>query len=90
MAGGFHIVADRVAAILGWAAMDSPLRALVQCPLCAHSETISAEAADALADAIRLFMHDKMAPAVVTELENIRNHILNQAERATPIDPLLL
>lgn len=67
------------------------LKPLVACPLCAHGEKLSKNAANALADAIAEYCANAMGnPDALPELENIRNHILNMRERAMPIDPLLL
>lgn len=69
-----------------------------QCPLCSKSEKLSVEAADAIYDALEGFMHSNefgyASTSLVTELTNIRNVILNIAERRSTkertIDPLLL
>lgn len=71
----------------------------ITCPICSGHEKISPEAADALAHAIESWViaaesRPHMFPnAPIAELENIRNVILNRAERLPspkPIDPLLL
>lgn len=71
----------------------------IKCPICSGHENISPEAADALAKAIESWViaaesRPHMLPdAPIAELENIRNVILNRAERrpkSRAIDPLLL
>lgn len=70
----------------------------INCPICAGHEKISAEAAYAIAQAIASWVivaegRPHLFPnAPLTELANIRNAILNGAERRSikPIDPLLL
>lgn len=66
----------------------------IQCPFCAGLEKVSPEAADALANLIAQRSNGGMKNFVQIELDNIRNHILNVAERRPknrkPIDPLLL
>lgn len=53
----------------------------VKCPCCAGHETISAEAAAELAMMIFNRLDGFGESPVVTELNNIRNAILNMAER---------
>jgi hypothetical protein len=56
----------------------------VQCPFCAGHETISAEAADAIAVLIRGYVHYAEEDNPLTaELSNIRNAILNRRERVS-------
>jgi hypothetical protein len=68
----------------------------ISCPICSGHEQISADAADALADLIGQRSNAGMHSSVQTELENIRNTILNMEERRpkrtkkSAIDPLLL
>jgi hypothetical protein len=71
----------------------------IDCPICSGAEKISPEAADELAKAIQgrldaFEARPHMFPdAPIAELENIRNVILNRAERwpkSRAIDPLLL
>ena len=63
----------------------------IRCPFCAGHESISAEAAKS----IELMIHRWLETNVVrdhlaAELENIRNAILNQQERAPPEEKLPL
>jgi hypothetical protein len=66
----------------------------ITCPICSGHEKLSAEAADRLATAIYNSIHGWTGNEPwVAELENIRNVILNRAERRLgkhAIDPLLL
>lgn len=61
----------------------------IHCPFCAGHESISAEAADRIKEAIeRLLAADETLSQAQTELMNIRNAILNAQERAAqPILP---
>lgn len=62
----------------------------VKCPCCAGHETISAEAAGSISKAIEYWLEYLMPnDSALTELQNIRNAILNQQERKPAIDPLL-
>ena len=64
----------------------------VQCPFCAGHESVSPEAAHLIKESIALHLHrwgSTLPQSLVTELENICNAILNQAEREPAIDPLL-
>lgn len=61
-----------------------------KCPFCAGHETVSAEAADAIGLALSKYPFSNYPEGPLkVEIDNIRNAILNQAERAKPIDPLL-
>jgi hypothetical protein len=70
----------------------------VTCPICSGHEKLSAEAAHELERMLQVWL-DKFdgfgtkEPALVAEMTNIRNVILNRAERRpkkSAIDPLLL
>ena len=63
----------------------------VKCPFCSGHEAVSPEAAALIEQAIRYELHERgseLSPALIAELENIRNVILNTQERET-VDPLL-
>lgn len=66
-----------------------PMTEFVKCPCCSGHESISAEAAAALATIIEHRLNGSGESPVTTELWNIRNMILNTQERAVAIDPLL-
>jgi hypothetical protein len=59
-----------------------------RCPFCAGHEQVSAEAASLLGDGISDWVYMEEGP-LKTELANIHNRILNDAQRAVEIDPLL-
>jgi hypothetical protein len=63
----------------------------VKCPFCSGHEAVSPEAAALIEQAIDYELHERgseLSPALIAELENIRNVILNTQERET-VDPLL-
>jgi|GEM_PF-5936828 len=70
----------------------------VVCPLCAHSEKLSQGATSMLREAIDDYLDARLRGAIdpaehegLAELTNIRNHIVNAAQRAPTktIDHLL-
>jgi hypothetical protein len=61
----------------------------VKCCFCSGHESISAEAAAALATIIMHRLTGCGESPVTTELWNIYNAIVNTQERTKPIDPLL-
>lgn len=61
----------------------------IKCPFCSGHELVSPETTREIADMIATWVHGMPESHVLTELENIRNVILNQGERAEAIDPLL-
>jgi hypothetical protein len=61
----------------------------VKCPCCAGHESISADAAAALAILIEHRLKGCGESPLKTELWNIRNAILNTQERTAAVDPLL-
>lgn len=61
----------------------------INCPFCCGHEAVSREAAHIIKEAIALHLHrwrETLPDSVVCELENIRNVILNHAERAEPAE----
>ena len=64
----------------------------VKCPFCAGHETVSPEAAAFIEKAIAYELDEAGSSTptpLLVELSNIRNAILNMAERAIDVDPLL-
>ena len=63
----------------------------VKCPFCSGHEAVSPEAAALIEQAIDYELDERgtsLSPALIAELQNIRNVILNTQERET-VDPLL-
>lgn len=61
----------------------------VTCPFCAGHEKVSDEASAFILQAIAYEMGERgseLSPDLITELLNIRNAILNTAERAAPVE----
>jgi hypothetical protein len=62
----------------------------ITCPFCSGHEAVSPEAAAVIAKLIEQELPGWLDEGpLLSELENIRNMILNTEERATEIDPLL-
>lgn len=66
--------------------MVYPMIDFITCPFCAGHETVSPEAADVIAALIEKYTRGSVVFELETELLNIRNAILNTAQRAQPVE----